>query len=356
MTRRPYINNGATLTEDLVMDVDTPLVRAGSSPAHQSDEELYRAEPMAMDQLDGDTRHVSAGSSQTAQGEEELDRAEQMTMDHFDNNTPLVRAGSSTTDQSDEELDRAEPIAVDGDTRLVSAGSSQTAQGDEVVDGVEANLRLELLTNIFATEPVQLKDFKEPPECFQNQHQGAEIFSRYLFHTYFLVKVWISFDADEEVFFEGARSEACGRLRLPEAVYQDLATSDPGIIKLQEVCLEIGTPFRTPATIDLTVEHNDDHHRLRARGKMLPGHDDKRRLVDYMRYCVKRITHIGLADGVDGITLNDLEFFASLFRRDRETSPGRNEDWEEPAWEGGEWAGEEEPSQFRWHFTRNITG
>ena len=157
------------------------------------------------------------------------------------------------------------------------------------------------------------------------------------------------------MFFEGARSAACGELQLPQRIYQDLVSASSDVVKFQQVRLEVGTPFRTLATVDLIVEHNDDRARLRARGKMLPGHDDKRRLVDYMRYCVKRITRIGLADGVDGLTFQDLEVIASLFRRDCETSPGRDEDWEEPAWEGGEWTGEEEPSRSSWHFTRNIT-
>ena len=234
---------------------------------------------------------------------------------------------------------------VDDDTELFRAGSSQTVQGDRELDSAERRLRLELLANIFADNPVQLKDFDIPPECFQYTDQATEILSQYLFHTDFNVKVWINFDAYEEVFFEGARSAACGKLQLPKSVYQDLATADQNIIKFQQVRLNVGTPFRTLAFLDLTIEHDDDRARLRARGKMLSEHADKYTLVNYMNHCCKSIRHFGLADGADGITFDDLQLFASLFRRDREASPGPDEDWEEPKYGGGEWAGVEDPYQ-----------
>ena len=319
MTRHAYINGGASKPEDLVMDNpdnDTRLVSAVSSPTHQSDEEIDSADLIAMHHADDDTEYAHAVSSQTVQNDEELESAEPMTEDHLDDDTQLFRAGSSPTDLSDDEVDRA-----------------------------ERRFRLELLANIFADKPVQLKDFDIPPECFQYKDQGSEILSQYLFHTDFNVKVWINFDAYEEVFFEGARSAACGKLHLPDRVCEDLATADQGVIKFQQVRLVVGTPLRTLALLDLTVEHNDDRARLRARGKMLSEHADKYRLVNYMKHCCKRIGHFGLADGADGITFDDLQFFASLFRRDREASPGRDEDWEEPAYEGGEWAGVEDPYQ-----------
>ena len=351
MTKHPYINGGASKTEDLVMDNpdnDTRLVSAGSSPTHQSDEELDSADLIALDHVDDDTDLFRAGSSQTVQGDEELDSAEPMTEDHLDDDTQLFRAGSSTTDFSEEELDSAEPMTedhLDDDTELFRAGSSPTDLSDDEVDRAEQRLRLELLANIFADKPVQLRDFDIPPECFQYKDQGSEILSQYLFHTDFNVKVWINFDAYEEVFFEGARSAACGKLQLPKSVYQDLATADQNIIKFQQVRLNVGTPFRTLAFLDLTIERDDDRARLRARGKMLSEHADKYTLVNYMNHCCKSIRHFGLADGADGITFDDLQLFASLFRRDREASPGPDEDWEEPKYGGGEWAGVEDPYQ-----------
>jgi hypothetical protein len=262
------------------------------------------------------TKHPYINSGASATKEE--------VMGHPNNGTRLVRAGSSPTNQSDEELNHAEP-----------------------------RLCLELFASIFPPEPVQLMHVAAPPECDQYPDQALEIFSQYLFHTDFHVKVWISFDAYEEVFFEGARSAACGKLQLPEWIYQQLASPDSGCIKFQQVRLEVGTPFRTLASVDLTVEHDDDRAKLRARGKMLPEYADKYRLVRYMRHCCLRIEKLGLVDGADGLKFQDLQLFASLFRRDRELCPGRNEEWEEPAYEGGEWAGVEEPR--RWHFTRYMS-
>ena len=351
MTRHAYINGGASKPEDLVMDNpdnDTRLVSAVSSPTHQSDEEIDSADLIAMHHADDDTEYAHAVSSQTVQNDEELESAEPMTEDHLDDDTQLFRAGSSTTDFSEEELDSAEPMTedhLDDDTELFRAGSSPTDLSDDEVDRAEQRLRLELLANIFADKPVQLRDFDIPPECFQYKDQGSEILSQYLFHTDFNVKVWINFDAYEEVFFEGARSAACGKLQLPKSVYQDLATADQNIIKFQQVRLNVGTPFRTLAFLDLTIERDDDRARLRARGKMLSEHADKYTLVNYMNHCCKSIRHFGLADGADGITFDDLQLFASLFRRDREASPGPDEDWEEPKYGGGEWAGVEDPYQ-----------
>lgn len=239
-------------------------------------------------------------------------------MDDLDDNTELVVAGSAPTDQSDEELDRAEP-----------------------------RLRLELLSTIFAANPVQLKDFEPPSECYQYLDQTADIFSKYLYYTVFHVKVWISFDANENVFFDGARSAACGKLQLPERVYKSLASVDPTFLKLQQVCLEIGTPFRTLAVVDLAVvEDGPDGATVRAECEMAREHADKHRLNKYIQYCCRWIEHIGLVHGVDGIALEDLADFASLFRRDREAHPGRDDDWEEPVYGGGEWTGVEKPRSF----------
>jgi len=281
---------------------------------------------------------------------------EGLVMDNVNNDTRLVRAGLSPTHQSHKELDRAKLVAMDhvnDDACTVRVGSSPRGhdQSDEGLDDTGASLRLELLTTIFAAEPVQIKDITTPPECKLFPDQRLEIISRYLFHTDFSVKVWISFDASQEVFFEGTRSAACGKLRLPKEVYHDLTAADPGLVKFQQVRFEVGTPFRTLAVLDLTVEHDDDRFRLRVRGNMMPEHSNKYRLFKYIKHCCQRIGQTGLADGVDGITFTDLEFYASMFRRDREASPGRNEDWEEPAYEGGEWAGVKDPHQVR-RFTK----
>ena len=240
------------------------------------------------------------------------------------------------------------------DIELVAAEPTSSDQSDGELDRTGSRLRLELLANTFAAEPVQLKDIKTPPECYVYQDQGEEIFFTYLSLTVFHVKVWVNFDACEEVFFEGVRSTACGKLQLPEHVYESIAILNPADFKLQHVCFEIGTPFRTLAVVDLVVEHGEHGAAVRAESEMTREHDNKHRLFKYMQYCCRNIERIGLAYGIDGLTLQDLEHFASLFHRDRQVSPGRNEDWENPAYEGGEWAGVEKPRRFGGGFTRHV--
>lgn len=322
MTRHPYINSDASTTEDFVMDNsenNTRLVRAGSSSPEQSDEEPERTEMMTLD-------------------------------DYLDNDNRLVRAGSSSPlDQSDEELDRADSMAMehsDDDTRVVSAESSQTAQGDEEIDIIGPSSRLELLASIFASQPVQLKDFEPPPECFHYPDQANDIFSTYCSHTIFYVKVWINFDACENVFFEGARSADCGKLQLPEALYLNLAGAEPTHFGFHRVCLEVSTPFRTLAVVDLNVEGGPDGATLQVEYETALGHDKKLRLDKYIKSCCLWMKRNGLAHDFAGLRFQDLEAFASLFCRDREVSPGRNADWEEPQYGGGEWAGVEDPHKF----------
>ena len=268
-----------------------------------------------MDHADDDTEFAHAVSSQTVQGDEELESAELMTEDHLDDDTQLFRAGSSPTDLSDDELDRA-----------------------------ERRLRLELLASIFADKPVQLKDIEPPSECYGFPDHGKDIFFQYLHSTVFHVKVWINFDGHEGVFFEGARSAACGKLQLPEHVYKVLDSIEPGAIKFQHVCFEIGTPFRTLATVDLTVELAPDGT-SQVRAELALGYDDERRLNGYLKRACRQTQYNGVTGGVDSLAFQDLEDFALLFRRDREVSPGRDKDWEEPAYGGGEWAGVEDHYQ-----------
>jgi hypothetical protein len=291
MTKHPYINSGASAAEEVIMDhyhEDTELVRAGSSPTNQSDDELDRAGPTAQEQLD--------------------------------DNTDLVRTGSTPANLSDDELGRAGP-----------------------------RLRLELLASIFAAEPVQLKDIEAPPACLHFPDQTSDIFFTYIHCTVFNVKVWINFDAHENVFFEGARSSACGKLRLPGRVYRDFEHPKASALNFQHVCFEVVTPFRTLATVDLIAEHDGATPQVRTELTLV--HADKRRLNSYLKRACQQIEYNGLIGDVDGLTFQELQDIAHLFRRNREVSPGRNEDWEDPQYGGGEWAGVEDTYKVRSGFT-----
>lgn len=213
----------------------------------------------------------------------------------------------------------------------------------EVQDDTATNLRLELIRNMFADHVTELKTLDKPVQCQQYPDQTREVITAYLTNTTFTVKVWINFDAAQQVFFEGDRAEACGKLHLPNKKYNELAGIDPAVLKFQHVCFQIGTPFRTLAEMNFDVENSEDDPQLQVSGGLLLQAARVERLQKYLKRCVSLIRDAGLVYGNDGLVLQDLENFATLFRRNRRQSPGRQDDWEQPAYSGGEWAGEEEP-------------
>jgi hypothetical protein len=347
MTKHPYINSGASAAEEVIMDHynSTELVRAGSSPTDLSDDELDRAEPIAQVHVEDNTQLCSAGSSPTIQGDGELERVERMVQDHLDDDTELVRTRSPPTDLSDDELlptvqdyldddtqlvrtgktpanvsddelGRAGPSVqdhLDDDTQLVSAGSTPANLSEDKVDRTESRLRLELLASIFASKPVWLKDIEPPAACYQFPDQASEIFNKYVYCTVFHVEVWMNFDGHEGVFFGGARSAACGKLRLPGHVYRSFEDDKASDFNFQHVCFEVGTPFRVLATVDLFAEQGLDGARPRVRTELVPGYADEPRLNNYLKRACREIEHKGLTGDVDGMTFEDLENIASLF-------------------------------------------
>lgn len=203
----------------------------------------------------------------------------------------------------------------------------------------EERVEPEQLAHYFTGREVDLKNFKEPSLCQQHPNHREALMAAHIRYTSFAVTVWVNFDAAEQVFFEGNRAEACGKLRLPEPKHQELASMGADVLRFQHVRLYISTPFRVLARLDLDIVQQDDGSaQLQVTGEMLVTADT---LYNYLNRKLIWIRRYGSANNLAALTLENLELFASGMRR---TSKVKQDGvWEQPAYGGGEWANVEEP-------------
>lgn len=213
-------------------------------------------------------------------------------------------------------------------------------------DDADTKLRLELIANLFHGQVVELKNLAPPPECLQYPEHEDYIMKKFLHKSTFTVQVWTNFDASEQVFFEGARAAACGKLRLPHHQYEYLLDRDHHNLTFKHVRFDVCTPFRTLARISLRVVPPSKGGGIRVAGKIV--HPGLPTLMRYLERCLEH-THEGLRNS-DTFTMGDLEVVASLFCRPRAYND-KEDLWEEPAYGGGEWADVEEPTRFDRRFT-----
>lgn len=246
------------------------------------------------------------------------------------------------------------PQAPQATTPIQRNGPLEQAAGparsnDPAAEDEAANLRYELFCNMFANQVVELKDFTEPKECAQYPEHANEILGAYLSQTTFTVKIWTNFDAAEQVFFEGARAADCGKLQVPQKKLEWLLGLDKDDYDLDHIRLDIGTPFRTLANIFLDVHYDDDGAYLEVRAAWKKSRPPLvlGSLRDFLDACIDFIKGVNSDRSLD---MDDLVKIATLFRRRRLLDDGDDADWEEPAYEGGEWAGiekKETPSLWR---------
>jgi hypothetical protein len=238
--------------------------------------------------------------------------------------------------------------AMDGLATAVPAEPKATLN-DTPGDDEAARLRLELFTGMFAGQKVELKNLATPPQCAQYPAQAEDIRAAYLDYTTFTVKVWTNFDPVQGVFFEGARAADCGKLQIPNAKLGNLLKLDTNIFNFSNIRLEICTPFRSLAIIRLNLHVKDDNACFEIGGMMLKQSPPRRLrlLQSYLGRCVDRLREAEISQNLD---ITELVTIAKLFRRERVLGD-EEDDWEDPAYGGGEWAGIEPPPRS-W-FTRN---
>jgi hypothetical protein len=239
--------------------------------------------------------------------------------------------------------------AMDGLATAVPAESKATLNNTPGDDDEAARLCLELFTGIFAGQRVELKNLATPPQCAQYPAQAEEIRAAYLDYTTFTVKIWTKFDPVQGVFFEGARAADCGKLQIRKARLEDLLKLDTDVFNFPNLRLEICTPFRSLAIIRLNLRVKDDNGYFEIGGMMLKQSPPRRLrlLQSYLARCIDRLQEAGISQNLD---ITELVAIANLFRRER-VPEDEEDDWERPAYGGGEWAGIGAPPRS-W-FTRN---
>ncbi|KAM0705398.1 hypothetical protein Q7P35_008188 [Cladosporium inversicolor] len=261
--------------------------------------------------------------------------------DAMDDVTQGLPAEASTYQTQDNAADHTSDIdnidATRANPEAIPKQQDHATNHDEA-----ARLRLELLENMFATQEVELKSFTPPPQCAQFLDQETEILEAYLDHATFTVKIWVNFDAAENVFFEGTRAEACGKLQIPQAKLDSLLSLNSEDVNFRNVCLDICTPFRTLAKIWMNVREKNGDAQLEVDGDMVKQHPPRALipLHEFLAGRVRRFNRAGLNRNLD---MQDLIAIARMFRR-RHDGDQEDDEWEKPCYEGGEWAGVEEPT------------
>lgn len=263
--------------------------------------------------------------------------------DAMDDVTQGLPAEASAYQTQDNAADHTSDNNDQGDVGATRAHPEATPkQQDHVTNHDEAaKLRLELLENMFATQEAELKRFAPPPQCAQFPDQEADILEAYLDHATFTVKIWVNFDAAENVFFEGARAEACGKLQIPQAKLDYLLSMDTKEINFRNVRLDICTPFRKLAMIWMCVCEKNGDAQLKVDGDMVELHPP-RALLPLLRFLSGRVRGFKRAGLNRNLDMQDLVAIAATFRRQHEYDDDEDE-WEQPRYGGGEWAGVEEP-------------
>lgn len=132
---------------------------------------------------------------------------------------------ASTNQTQDHAAGHASDMHDVGATRA-DPEATPKQQDYAVSEDEAARRRLEQFENMFATQDVELKRFAPPPQCAQFPVQEQDILEAYLDHATFTAKIWINFDAAENVFFEGTRAAACGKLQIPQAKLDFLLRMD----------------------------------------------------------------------------------------------------------------------------------
>ncbi|KAM0719320.1 hypothetical protein Q7P37_005225 [Cladosporium fusiforme] len=302
MPNNPSHHGGDAPPDDVEMEDMTDLTEA--LPQGESDEEQMND---AHDENTDDTNVMS-----------DVDE-EQPTGKVSSQSTERKRSYvSSDEDDEDEEEEEEEEANTD----------------DEVIP------QPELFEVLFAGKQVELKDLKEPSiaKDYPLRHR-KDIISAYLKYTQFTVPVWVNFDAAEQVFFDGSRADACGKLRIPDDTCKWLASISSDVLTFQHVRFDICTPFRKLANVKLDiVEEDGQPARLRAQGHMAIHAEGLR---DWIKKCMATWCKFGSKNNIDALTFDNLSAFAACMRRPL----NRNSEglFEQPAYGGGEWAGVEEP-------------
>ena len=215
-----------------------------------------------------------------------------------------LSAEASTNQTQDYATDHAS-ATHDVDATRADPEATSKQQDHAVSDDDAVRPCLEQFETTFATQEVELKSLAPPPQCAQFPDQEEDILEAYLDHATFTAKIWVNFDAAENVFFEGTRAAACGKLQIPKAKLNFLLRMDAKEVNFRKVRLDICTPFRTLARIYMNIRENHGGALLDVHGEMVQ-QQPRRALTplrDFLGNCVGRLNRAGCDDD---LSMHDL--------------------------------------------------
>ncbi|KAK4498286.1 hypothetical protein PRZ48_010944 [Zasmidium cellare] len=176
--------------------------------------------------------------------------------------------------------------------------------------------REQYYTNLWSNMDIDLKDLTLPNLYHQYPQLADEMLTAYFYHITVNVKIWSNYDSPTGQFFfyPFNRLADCGKIYLTPKQRRRLDALGP--FQLMNVRFEIGTPFRTLFRVLVSTRLNENLEAcgLDARGFQVEDphqpHDALRELV---KGAVGNIRADGLAEGVVGLGLKDLDEIAKDF-------------------------------------------
>lgn len=116
--------------------------------------------------------------------------------------------------------------------------------------------RHDIYRTIYEGQTMALSEVGVPEECQLLPELKDEILKACLSHVTVVAKVWTNYDSAKKAFYlDEGRTKDCGKMYLSPKERQRLERLDPDVFRFSNVRLDIGTPFRNLAFINLLCEY-----------------------------------------------------------------------------------------------------
>nr|OQO19451.1 hypothetical protein B0A51_10842 [Rachicladosporium sp. CCFEE 5018]OQO31738.1 hypothetical protein B0A51_00640 [Rachicladosporium sp. CCFEE 5018] len=201
-------------------------------------------------------------------------------------------------------------------------------------------------------------DIKKVLSLFPNAHSSyvENFLAAYLSRTTFTVKVWINFDPSRpsrashwsvprnfQGYYTDRRAEDTGKLILAPTARRFIDSILSKILRFHHIRLDICTPFRHLANLNLDFEMNEslEEFDFSLSGKYHVDEDTVggfKFLKSFVQANAKEVIVWVKEHKWPGLNLADLDEIATLFRRLKEDGDGERTGWmTEPMRHGGDW-------------------
>jgi hypothetical protein len=132
---------------------------------------------------------------------------------------------------------------------------------------------------------------------------------------------YLNYDALTKRFYnqDDQRYQDAGKIKLPPKIKKMCKEADQTQLKFRKVRFELGTPFNSVCTVDVSVVDAGNEmgrKKLNVKGGncFVDDHPD---FVNWMRHLIEHIGELPAADEADALTFKDLEELASMFKREQ---------------------------------------